>query len=616
MAMAHEEPPSFNIFSSPLSDPPSSDNALRPIHDGPETRQYRSTKELPFELAQHVQTYYEETLFTQAFEFLTSVVSNSISASNKLAPILMPGPPHLALAATMTVHPAFTTRTTAREKWNQANAALRLLRLILDTAGPVNANLVEAFRFTKYDGRTSRMSGGGGYDDDDEDQPATTFKIRYATTDSLFTHVDDCWSVVGWAFNCSCLPDMYATRWAYYEIFLTFMLNALETDWQLHYAANTPEESLIWHFIELASGGHGRSRRIIRAIFADGSTRSLNEFREVFHNELKPPKDDSKNFKQRTVDVDIDKDEFGDYLAADDSDVSASENETSQTKLRPSKRARTRTPSRRQTPRSSNESLHSAYNDDSMSPTASSTLGPPASLRLRMCLLHLLSYVSSHPTLLSTSPTTFPDLDDLYTLFVEFIKPLPLSIFTQVVLPSTSADVMSLDAGTTLAEMLLQRLLESAAPSEREDNFLTLAKLCECYAPYAAGGTGKTVDQAKVGLLIEALVRRCKAAGMLEGLLDHTSEQQDSGGSRDEDRVEEENGPEEQSVTKAELLASIEKGITRREDRADDYKTRRREVRKGKSGIGGQQKDTVEDEAWKWLKESGARMRMVLNTLA
>ena len=92
--------------SSPLSEPPSSDNALRATGNNLTPRSYRSVNELPFELAQHVQTYYEETLFTQAFDFLISLVSNSISSRDPSAPILLPGPPHLALAATVSLHPA------------------------------------------------------------------------------------------------------------------------------------------------------------------------------------------------------------------------------------------------------------------------------------------------------------------------------------------------------------------------------------------------------------------------------------------------------------------------------------------------------------------------------
>ncbi len=584
MEVLKAEPPQSQataVTSSPLSEPPSSDNAFRSITNGVDVRQYRPTRELPYELAQHVQTYYEETLFTQAFDFLTSVVSNSISPVNTSAPVLLPSPPHLALAATMSIHPGLTTRTAVREKWNQANAALRLLRLVLNTAGPINANFCEAFRFTKYDGRTSRLSGGGGYSDEDEDSANTVLRSRYATTESIFTRVDDFWAIIGWAFNCSCLPDMYASRWTHYELFLSFMCDVLEMDWHMRSTANNTEESLIWQFVELASGGHARARRMIRAIFADGSARSLSEFREIFHNELNPPRDEASKYKSRTVDVNIDKDEFGDYLAPNESDVSDDDSKTL-ANTRASKRARTRTPSRR----TSNESLRSNYDESDSTAPPSRSLGPPSALRLRIRLLHLLSHISSHPTLLSTSPTTFPDLDDLYTLFVEFIKPLPLPTFSQILSPGTVADCLSMDAASTLGEMVLMRILESDAPAVRDESYLTVQKLCRCYLPWAGRG-GTVVEQAKVGVCCAGLLRRCWAVGMLERM--------------------------EGGVNREVLIAKVEEGIQRREERAREYINRRREGKKGRGS--GKEKEREEDEAMRWLKGTGNRMRMVLKSV-
>ena len=600
MDVLKAEPPNSQatgVTSSPLSEPPSSDNAFKATANGASFRQYRSIKQLPFELVQHVQTYYEETLFTQAFDFLTSVVSNSISPLNPSAPVLLPSTPHLALAATMSIRPALTTRTTVREKWNQANAALRLLRLVFNTAGPVNANFCEAFRFTKYDGRTSRFSGGGGYSDEDDDPSNLAFKTRYANTESIFTRVDDFWAIVGWAFNCSSLPDMYASRWLHYELLLTFMCDVLEVDWQIRSTTNTAEESLIWQFIELASGGYARARRMIRAIFANGSTQSLSQFREVFHNELKPPKDEALKYKSRTVDVNIDKDEFGDYFAPNDSDVSDDDNQTT-ANTRASKRTRTRTPSRR----TSSESMRSAHDEDSNNTPASTTLGPPSALRLRIRLLHLLSHVSSHPTLSSTSPTTFPDLDELYTLFVEFIRPLPLPIFSQIVSPGTVADVLSMDAASTLGEMVLMRILESDAPAVRDESYLTVAKLCKCYLPWA--GKMGVLEQAKVGVCCEGLLRRCKAVGMLDNLDDDSGR---NAMSVQIDRVE-------ASVSKPMLVDKVEEGIQRREEKAWEHINQRRERKKGRSS--GKEKEREEDEAMRVLKDTGNRMRMLLRSIA
>lgn len=100
----------------------------------------------------------------------------------------------------------------------------------------------------------------------------------------------------------------------------------LETDWQMRDQEDSTEESLIWHYLELAAGGHARERRILRAIFADGTTRLTNEFRPIFANELKEPvTDNSKEgggVKKREVDVNIEQEVFGDYLMQDPSDGS------------------------------------------------------------------------------------------------------------------------------------------------------------------------------------------------------------------------------------------------------------------------------------------------------
>ena len=77
---------------------------------------------------------------------------------------------------------------------------------------------------------------------------------------------------------------------------------------------------------------------------------------------------------------------------------------------------------------------------------------------------------------------------------------------------------MSMDAASTLCERLLWRFLESSAPTTREDEYLTVKKLCVAYLPYAAGGKGSVGEQARVSLLCEALLRRCKSAGMLDNL--------------------------------------------------------------------------------------------------
>ncbi|EXJ77861.1 hypothetical protein A1O3_09020 [Capronia epimyces CBS 606.96] len=596
--------------SSPLSSPPPSQSFSRQDLGSNKASDYRPPMNLPFELAQHVQTYYEESLFAQAFNFLLSITGNGVSSINRQAPVMIPPPSHLALAVTLAVHPIFTTRTTSREKWDQANAARRLLRLVHATVGPVNADFATAFSFRKYDFRSSRHSGNrleyedGDFGADDHFSSEHDLNTPFAGSQALWVRAEDFWHVVGWSFNCACLTGTHTARWNYYSLLLEFMVDVLETDWRVR---TTPEESLIWQYIELAAGGHARARRIVRAIFADGSTRSTREFRAIFPHELEEPEDENGQIKKREVDVNIDQDIYGDYMAHDESDFSddfdvtgASASVGAAPNGRPWKRPRTRTrtpSSRRLTPQSSAGSLRSDHEtgEDVAAASLATKLADPTSLDLRLRLMRLLIHVSSHPTLTSTSPTTFPDLEDLFTLFVEFTKPLPLPVFARIVLPCTASQWASpladrLQSGSvqaqaqaqifepqTLAlfcESLLQRILENSSPSIRSHVLLSQSKLEIEYLPFAAGRN--TVDaNARVSLLLESLTR---CLGQLSVL----------------------------KKTPA-LTDAVNKGVQKRLGRIAELGDGKRSKKA--------QKGEEQDIAWAWLVESGKRITKVVDAL-
>ena len=559
--------------------------------------QYRSAHQLPFELRQHVQIYLEEQLFTQALSFLTSLVSSSASSFDSSNPVLTPTPSHLAIIATLAVHPTFTSRTTSKEKWEQAHAALRLIKLINKVIGPVNARLSEAFSFTKYDHRSSRNGRRDVHSDEDDAAAQRKANTPYATSESLWTRAEDFWHIVGWAFNCSCLEEMYASRWEYWSLWLDTMLEVLERDWRIRYSENECEESLIGQYVGIIDVGQAHYRRVMRAIFANSGSKSRNEFREIFRNELKPPKSDAAKFKKRQVDVKVDEEIYGDYLV-NHSD-SSSDDEPLATTTASKRSQRTRTPSsRRLTPRTSNSSIRSTHSNMSLddltesTTSKSSTLGGPHSLHLRLRLLHLLSHLAG------AIPESFMELDELYILFVEFIRPLPLSIFQQIISPSTAAvyGVWSIDAQTTLCEFLLSRMLESAAststsksaPSttatagtrfEEESKHITQQKLLRASAPWAASKPD-VVSQAKASLLIESLLRLLLVRGKL--------------------------------VAKgADLKEAIVSGIQRRLERViEGGEVSRSRKRKGR---GGDVVSQQEEEAWKWLVESGERMTLLVS---
>ena len=405
-----------------------------------------------------------------------------------------------------------TTRTKSREHHEQTNAALRLLRLTNKVVGPINANFASAFEFKHYEHKARQLQVQFSDSSRADNEPEAPIDSTFANAQSLFSLAEDFWHVVGWAFNCSCLDSMYAARWTRWHLWLDFIIQVLEADWETRFYNGSSEDSLILQFIESSAAGYGRDRRIMRAIFADGSTKSLNEFKEVFRHELKPPKTDEDKPKKREVEkLDIEAEVYGDYMAPDDDDDS-DDNYAQNNNSRSSKTHRTRTPStRRITPRNSNQSLRSAGDDDHTSPATNrptnTNLGGPKSIALRLRLLHLLSHVAGCP---ATVPS-FLELPELYALFTDFIRPLPTLTFTHL-LTSTSR-LFSVHAHSSLCEELLQKMLENNIVTN--DRYLTRNKLVESYLPFAAS-THSASSNAKVSVLLSSLLRMLKGSGALE----------------------------------------------------------------------------------------------------
>ena len=572
--------------SSPLSSPPIPGEALRELSRPQDAAQYRVSKQLPYGLSQNVQYYLEEGLFSQAFSSLLSITSNSVSCTDQSAPVLIPPPSYLAVAATLSIHPRTTTRTNDREKWNQAHSALRLLKSVNSLVGPINAQFHSGFAFRKFDSRSSRRSGhrvdGSDGSDEGYDNPSgdNDIKTTYARSQSLWTRAEDFWHLVGWAFNCASLPGIHASRWKYYRLLLDFLLDVLEEDWRIRTTGDnpSPEESLLWEYIELSTHGHARERRILRAIFADGNERPMREFRPVFTNELQQPRLENETARklENRDHVNIEQEEYGDYLGQDDDDVlDSDDNDADAMSMgsgRPPKRrkTRTRTPSSKAvTPRSSTGSLRSAYTssgEGESSSTSAPTLGDQTSINLRLRLLRLLTWVSAHETLMSTSPTTFPDLEVLLVFFVEFIRPLSIPIFAQIVLPSPSNPFDS----TTLAnlcEATLQSMLEHSAPSRRSRVLLSQEKLAEEYLPFAASKNGLEAN-ARVSILLESLTRIMASSGILK----------------------------KNNL----LMDAMAEGVDRRWEKAG----KKSKKRQGDEAV-----------AWDWLQESGKRIIHVVDTL-
>ncbi|KAB8236181.1 uncharacterized protein BDW43DRAFT_249770 [Aspergillus alliaceus] len=522
---------------------------------------YRPVRPLPFELVQHVGIFFEEKLYKQALNLLLTIIT---TGTNPPTPVYAPPPQHLALAATFLVHPSTTTRAKTADEEEVPNVSLRLLRLTNTLAGPLSAKLGVAFSFTHFEssrhGRRRRAEDERLPDDDTK-----PLNLDLAQSASVWSRAEDFWHAVGWAFNCSVL---HRDRWEQWQVWLEYMCEVLEDDWneRKRLSANPIaktdhsqilKDSLVFQYISQASAGYGHNRRILRAIFADGGSTSANEFREVFHHELKKPKQQDKNARKREVHVNINEDQYGDYLINDDE---SSDNDADPAAKRPSRQSKRPRRGTRSKDAKSTDALDTYPSTFAVSDLSSH--GGFQSLALRQRLLNLLSVVSE------SLPDSFIPLEDLYHLFVENIRHLPLPVFQALIAPTTLPH-LSPEACTTLCEFLLFRIRESAAP-DTDDEYLNQTKLEECFLPYAASTTS-LVDNTKISILLETLVILLANNDMLR-------------------------------VT-PKLQEAVEAGIQRRAERAQTETKKSQSVRKS------------EDTEWCWLLESGERLRFLVEEI-
>jgi hypothetical protein len=336
-----------------------------------------------------------------------------------------------------------------------------------------------------------------------------------ANAGSLWALAEDFWHAVGWAFNCSVA---YPKRWGRWKLWLELMLDVLEADWAERLrmieegdgmSKSEPEEdllaqSMIVRYLSGRKGSFWNKRRFIRAIFADGSAKALAEFKEIFKNETKERKKSDGTQIKRPVKVDIDQDVFGDYLD-DDSDDEVEENTTTN-------------PTGEHSPHTMDGIVvaEAQHQQDTTAPNGAERFGGMDSLVLRQRLLSLvratcthiqsISGHSSHVQLSNVSSKSsryFTSLEDLYDMYIEQIRPLPLPTFSLLVLPILP-DVLPAYR-SSFNQLLLGTLIASSAPLENNDD-LSQQILETCYLPFPAN-THSIADNAKVSLLVESLLR-------------------------------------------------------------------------------------------------------------
>lgn len=437
---------------------------------------YRAVKALPYELREHCKIYLEEGLYCQALNLLTSLLTSG-SASHCPLPAFIPPPQYIALIATLAVHPTLTTRAKSLDQIQAANLALRYLRLLLKHAGPVHANLNEAFSFNSL-GLSSRRGGSGRRRTTGEElnhpiDDGEGIDTELSNAGSLWARAEEFWQVVGWCFNCSLL---YKRRWERWDAWLSYMLEVLEADWEAREHGEgdgSREKSLMIKYINSGVTTAGMQRKILRAIFADGRTKSVAEFGEVWQKETKELKKDT-DVKKAEKKIDIEADNYGDYMEdEDDEDLEDSAEDLSSP------------------PEQVSQSRDST-------PNVADDLGGINSVNLRLRLLSLLSKVSA------VLPNEFTDLNTLYDNFLEHIRSLPIPAFFLIISPTTLR-VFTPAAASSLTQYILRSLIAASAPLPLNDS-ITQDILERSYLPFPAN-TSSIADNTKVSLCVETLLR-------------------------------------------------------------------------------------------------------------
>lgn len=411
----------------------------------------------------------------------------------------VPPPSHLAVLNTLLVHPVYTNRA-EKQSHEIATLALGYLRSLLEVVGPVNANMRAAFQFystPRWNRRSGYSSDGGLSETSQDERERNPVTGSLANENSVWSRGQDFWSTLGWAFNCSTL---YPQRWRYWKVWLEFMLDVLQTDWEERTrldleaheenGADGPvptkmrQESILVMYMEQKNGPQGGFKAIMKALFADGGSLSTSSFHEVFDKEPRGRLKDTKK-RKREDRVDVENNKFGDYL--DDDPFSSGTSE----------------PPTPQKPRDFRKSASFGASFGGLTET----------IPLRLRLFKLLSAATSALRKLS-------DVDRLYDVYASSLKVVPLDMFALFV--AQRRNPMPSDLHVTLIKVLFSFLLPASYKDPRKvdpegeaEARLSTAMLEHCYVAHAANTIG-IEDNAKLSLVVEAGIQLLWACNALD----------------------------------------------------------------------------------------------------
>ncbi|KAM0436963.1 hypothetical protein ACHAPT_002679 [Fusarium lateritium] len=467
--------------------------ASSPVQENP--CPYRDARQLPRELKAHCHIFLEEQLYASAINLLNSIAgagaSKRTSANRK--PVLIPPPSHLALLSTLVIHPTHTTRAEKKEHLDVSSQALDYLRNILAIVGPVNADFRTAFQFysvPRSGRRREHQVSANDSDVSDAELSGDDERLRgkIANDGSVWNRGQDFWSTVGWAFNCS---TMYPNRWRYWKVWLEFMMDVLEADWnererrdKAAQQANGPEsepiltsreESIMAMYMNQQNGRQNGAKGFIKALLADGGELSSLAYREVFDKEPRGPRKPSKKRKREQL-LDLENDKFGDYFEDESVSSGVSEPPT------PQKPKDTR--------KLGTAGIHAP--------------GMVESISIRLRIFKLLSAVT-------WSLRKRSELNRLYEEYTAALKLLPLPTFSLFL--SQRPDVLLPETWVTINKELFDLLLPSSYknpskvdPEGDADGSLTMPMLEHCYVLHPAN-TVALEDNAKLSLVVESAIQ-------------------------------------------------------------------------------------------------------------
>jgi hypothetical protein len=109
-------------------------------------------------------------------------------------------------------------------------------------------------------------------------------------------------------------------------------------------------------------------------------------------------------------------------------------------------------------------------------------------------------------------PSLFTNIDGILHLYSESLRPLPLLVFSAMIMP-TGQDALSVSLTMSLCKEMFRSLLAAAAP-RFDTNYIDQDDLEQRFLPAAANSV-KAADHAKVSLLLEVSLRLLQDNGTL-----------------------------------------------------------------------------------------------------